>query len=295
MMPGSATESRAGLPNTFQFSQTNLQDYDDCPRRFQLRYVLMQPWPSLITGSPLEFEQYLQDTADFHRLARQYAQGIDPARLAATIHDEPLRHWWQTFLDHPPPDLPRTFPHPEIRPELVLTAPVLVAQSGYRLVARLDLLVAEPGRRLVVIDWKAVQKRPSRTNLARRLQTRVYRYLTVEAGAAFNGGQRPQPEQVEMVYWFAAHAGATERFPYDSTQHAADRAFLTGLIGQITAREELVWPLTPNQKLCRFCNYRSLCERDVEPGFPEELDDDAEPLDLDPLRLDLEQIAEVEF
>jgi hypothetical protein len=295
IMPGRATERLVRLPDNFQFSQSNLQDYVDCPRRFQLRYVLMQPWPSLITSSPLEFERYMQQTADFHRLARQYAHGIDRGQLAATIHDEPLQSWWHTFLDHPPPDLPQTFPNPETRPELMLSAPVLIPRPGYRLVARFDLLVAEPGGCLVIVDWKAVRKLPSRTALARRLQTRVYRYLAVEAGAAFNGGQRPQPERVEMVYWFAAHGGATERFPYDSAQHTADRAYLTSLVGEIAAREELIWPLTPNQELCRLCNYRSLCERGVKPGFPEELGDDVELPDLDPLRLDLEQIAEVEF
>ncbi len=86
-----------------------------------------------------------------------------------------------------------------------------------------DLLAVEPGERLVVVDWKAVLKRPSRANLARRLQTRVYRYLAVEGGAAFNGGQPPEPEQVEMIYWFAEFGGAVERFPYDADQHAGRR------------------------------------------------------------------------
>lgn len=28
------------LPGSFHFTQSSLQDYLDCPRRFQLRYVL---------------------------------------------------------------------------------------------------------------------------------------------------------------------------------------------------------------------------------------------------------------
>jgi hypothetical protein len=281
---GSKTERPARLPGTFQFSQGNLQDYVDCTRRFQLRYVLMQPWPGLITGSPAEFEQYMRRGADLHQLARQHEHGIDPARLAATIHDETLLRWWHTFLAHPPPDLPQTLR----RPEVVLTAPL----AGHRLVARFDLLAVEPGQRLVVVDWKAVHKPPSRSILARRLQTRVYRYLAVEAGAAFNGGEHPQPKQVEMIYWFAARHGATERFPYGAGQHAEDQGYLTGLISEIATRNELIWPLTPEERNCRFCNYRSLCERGVGPGFPEDLEDDPEPVALD---FDLEQIAEVEF
>jgi CRISPR/Cas system-associated exonuclease Cas4 (RecB family) len=272
------------LPATFQFTQGKLQDYTDCMRRFQLRYVLMQPWPALVTGDPAEFEQHLQHGRDFHRLAQQHALGLEAERLVATIHSPDLARWWQTYLAHPPADLPQTVR----RAEVVVAAPL----GGFRLVAKFDLLAAEPGERLVVVDWKTALKRPSRTVLARRLQTRVYRYLAVEAGAAYNGGQRPQPEQVEMVYWFAEFGGALERFPYDAAQHSADGEDLAALLADIVAHHESIWPLTSDQRRCRFCNYRSLCERGVQPGFLSDLDEDLEQLELE---IDLEQVAEIEF
>jgi CRISPR/Cas system-associated exonuclease Cas4 (RecB family) len=266
------------------FSQGSLQDYVDCPRRFQLRYLLMQPWPALITDAPGEFEMHLQRGADFHRLAHQHTLGLDAERLAATLHDETLARWWSTFLAHPPARLPETIR----RAEVAVTAPL----AGQRLVAKFDLLAVEPGQHLVIVDWKTSLKRPSRVTLARRLQTRVYRYLAVEAGAAFNGGQRPEPEQVEMVYWFAEFGGATERFPYDADQHAADHDYLAGLIAEITIRDEETWPLTPDERQCRFCNYRSLCERGVKAGFLGDLDEDVK---MDELEINLEQVAEIEF
>jgi CRISPR/Cas system-associated exonuclease Cas4 (RecB family) len=272
------------LPDTFQFSQASLQDYVDCPRRFQLRYVLMQPWPALITGNPGEFEQQMRRGAELHHLAHQHALGIDAERLAETIHDETLARWWQTFLAHPPADLPQRVRHPEVR----AAAPLV----GYRLIAKFDLLAAEPGQRLVVVDWKTVRKPPSRTVLVQRVQTHVYRYLAVEAGAAFNGDQRPEPDQVEMVYCFAERGGSTERLAYDAEQHAAAHGYLADLLTEIAARGEGIWPLTPNERHCRFCNYRSLCERGVKPGFLDDLDDDVE---LAGFEIDLEQIAEVEF
>jgi CRISPR/Cas system-associated exonuclease Cas4 (RecB family) len=272
------------LPNTFQFNQSSLQDYVDCPRRFQLRYVLMQPWPGLITDSPAQHEQHMQRAADFHRLAHQHALGLDADHLAARIHDETLARWWRTYLEHQPPDLP----HAIRRAEAVLAAPL----AGYRIVAKLDLLAVEPGERLVVVDWKTVLKRPQRSVLARRLQTRVYRYLTVEAGAAFNNGHRPRPEQVEMVYWFAVSGGDTERFPYNTDQHAADRAYLAELISRIASNKDSPWPLTADERTCRFCNYRSLCDRGVRAGFLDELEEDTESGELDII---LEQVAEIEF
>jgi len=272
------------LPDTFQFSQANLQDYVDCQRRFQLRYVLMQPWPALITEPALDAERHMQRGADLHHLAHQHTLGLDAGRLEATIHDEVLARWWHAYLAYPPRDLPETLRRAELR----VAAPL----AGYRLVATYDLLAAEPGERLVVVDWKAVLNRPSRATLARRLQTRVYRCLAVTAGVAFNGGQPPRPEQVEMIYWFAEFGGAIERFPYDAEQHTADSDYLFGLITEITAHSEPIWPLTSDERRCRFCNYRSLCERGVTAAFLTEVEDDLEPAEV---TIDLEQIAELAF
>jgi CRISPR/Cas system-associated exonuclease Cas4 (RecB family) len=272
------------LPDTFQFSQHNLQDYVECPRRFQLRYVLMQPWPALITGEPQGMEQQIQRGADFHHLAHQHTLGLPAVQLEETIHDERLLQWWHTYLTRFPADLPTAVR----RPELLVTAPLF----GYRLMAKFDFLAVEPGQRLVILDWKTVRKRPSRASLSQRLQTRVYRYLAVEACAAFNDGQRPRPEQVEMIYWFAQDRGNTERFAYNTAVFSQDRDYLTNLISESTSRQESVWPLTPNERLCRFCDYRSLCERQIKPGFLGDLDDDPQDFDLE---IDLEQIAEIEF
>ncbi len=276
--------------NALQLSQLKLQDYVDCARRFQLRYLAEQPSPALIVDSPLELERLVQRGADFHHVVHQHLLGLDVAALEASIQDEQLAAWWRTYLAHPPAGLPQAV----LRPEVVLAAPLEAAVPA-RLVARFDLLAADPGRRLVVVDWKTVSRLPLRDRLAERLQTRVYRYLAVEAGAAFNGGRRPEPEQVEMVYWFAAHGGHTERFAYDSAQHAADRQVLAALAAEIAARrerDEAIWPLTPDREQCRFCSYRSLCERGVKAGSLENLEDDVESLDIE---IDLEQVAEVEF
>ncbi len=90
-----------------------------------------------------------------------------------------------------------------------------------------------------------------------------------------------------MVYWFAAFGGATERFPYDGEQYASDREYLSQLVSEITKRQEATWSLTSDERRCRFCNYRSLCERNVGPGFLEDLDED---LELAEIEIDLEQV-----
>jgi hypothetical protein len=303
------------LPTDFQFSQGSLQDYVDCPRRFQLRYIQRLAWPAVEAEPPLENERHLQQGAAFHRLVHQHVLGLSPERLSSTITDEDLSRWWHNYLESAPADLAKWR-----YPEVVLSAPV----SGHRLVAKYDLiaLMAEGLRSSLILEWKTSRKRPQRKWLAERLQTRVYPYLLVRAGShllEIGEGElevedwRPffQPEQVEMVYWFANFPQDPERFPYDAAQYEVDGAYLASLIEEI---KELAlspvlspveglskglgdgdFPLTTQERRCRYCPYRSLCQRGVRAGTFDEAEDDMTPEDLSQLDFDFEQVAEIEF
>jgi hypothetical protein len=276
------------LAPTFQFSQHALQDYLECRRRFQLRYLLRQPWPAVQSEPLSEFERLMDLGLQFHQLLRRHNLGISEQELARTIQDPDLRRWWRNYLESPPPDLPTTARHPEI----ALSAPV----AGHRLTARYDLLAVEPGRRAVVVDWKTGRGRPDGAALAARMQTRVYRYVLVRAGANFNRGTALQPEQVTMIYWFAEHPAQPEILPYDTLAYQEDKAFLSDLIARIETEARGVegeWPLTTDERLCRFCTYRSLCDRGVLPGPLSEFDTD-EVLDLG-LEFEFEEIEEIEY
>lgn len=276
------------LADDFQFSQGSLQDFVDCKRRFQLRYLLQIAWPAVPAEPYLENEQHLRQGALFHLMAQQHTLGVDEARLTAMAQEEPLAGWWQNFVQGRPAIDGTCFP------EAILTAPL--GQSGQRrLLAKMDL-VAVTGERATIFDWKTSRHRPPRAWLADRLQTRVYPYLLVQAGAELNGNRSFTPEQVEMVYWFAGFPDRPERFVYSADQYAEDGALLAGLTEQAAAlslRDE-PFPLTPDESMCRFCVYRSLCNRGVAAGDLAELDfDDSDlPLELD---IDFEQVAEVAY
>ena len=85
------------LPPGFQFSQGSLQDYVDCPRRFQLRYLLRVAWPALEAEPALENERHLRQGAAFHRLVHQHVLGLPPERLSRTVTDEAVRRWWRNY------------------------------------------------------------------------------------------------------------------------------------------------------------------------------------------------------
>ena len=267
-----------------QLNQQNLQDYTDCPRRFQLRHVLGVAWPAVKAEPIEEAERRARLGQRFHRMAYQHSLGIPAGQLESGIDDEDLRRWWHNFLTAPPRGLPMGLR----RAEVSLSTPL----AGYRLTARYDLLAADPGERLVIADWKV--RRPKRAHfLEKRLQSVVYPYVLVEAGAAFNGGEPAQPEQVTLIYWFADAPDDPLTLAYDAGRHATDRTRLTALIREIEAHDEAVWPLTDDARACKFCTYRSLCDRGRVAGDVDELDDEPELEEL--LDIDLEQIAEIAF
>ncbi|MGC1378508.1 MAG: PD-(D/E)XK nuclease family protein, partial [Anaerolineales bacterium] len=59
------------IQNPFTFSQSSLQDYVDCARRFQLRYIEHLQWPAVETAPVLENERRQLEGQQFHRMAQQ--------------------------------------------------------------------------------------------------------------------------------------------------------------------------------------------------------------------------------
>ncbi|GAB4516168.1 MAG: PD-(D/E)XK nuclease family protein [Anaerolineae bacterium] len=272
------------LPEDFAFSQASLQDFSECPRRFLLRYVRRLSWPAIEAEPALENELHMQQGARFHAMAHQLLLGVPEAQLNPMAQEEPLSRWWQAFITH------RPFAIEGARyPEITLAAPI----GDYWLVAKYDLLMAtEQG--IVILDWKTNRRRPRRSWLERRWQTRVYPYLAVLAAGEITGTP-VDPGQVEMIYWFAAEPGRPERFLYDQVRFHEDARAVNAVVQDILTREEDDFQLTSEERHCRYCVYRSLCDRGVRAGAVDEQEAEAEPEPTLDFELDFEQIAEIEF
>ena len=272
------------IPDNFAFSQNNLQDYVDCPRRFELRYLQKLAWPAIQSEPVLAVERHMQLGERFHRMVQQHQSGL-AAEMVGMLASEPeLAEWWQAYLDAAPEPLPE-----KRLVEYTLAAPF----DGYRLVAKYDLLAITPGERVVIVDWKTSTKKPRRSILASRLQTRLYPFLLAEAGKGINGGKSFAPEQIELIYWFTADAHNPEHFPYSAKQYGEDKNYLHNLIADVVNASQTDFPLTSDLKMCRFCNYRSLCDRGEGAGEMEVeslVDESGSGFDID-----FEQIAEIAF
>jgi CRISPR/Cas system-associated exonuclease Cas4 (RecB family) len=279
------------LPPGFQFSQGSLQDFVDCPRRFQLKYIQQLAWPAVEAEPALENEHLLALGADFHRLAQQYFLGIPAQKLARLAgRDASLERWWEAFANEA--EKIAQWQGKKTLPEMSLSTAI----AGYRLVGKYDLLVApragEGG--FLIYDWKTSRKQPRREWLAAALQTRVYPYLLAKAGARLNQNRPIAPAQIEMVYWFTDFPSAPIRFPYSDEQFTADEADLSGLIAEIETLGETPAPLAMDEKRCRYCIYRSLCNRGVSAGPLDEMEAENAQAEFE-FELNFEQIAEIEF
>jgi hypothetical protein len=314
------------LPPTFSFSQSSLQAFDDCPRRFWLAYVEQLPWPAVEASPIQEHEETMRLGERFHRLVQRAEIGIAPTIVAAGL-EPPLSTWFDAYLRHRPADLPDQF----VEIERVLSvdvgargerreatssdiafpntefsfnqdaSPSLPASP--RLAAKFDLIAAERGGRVVIVDWKTARRRSDPATLRQRWQSIVYPYVLVEASAALPWGPA-RPEQVEMRYWFTVAPGQPVTFRYNAAQHDANRQRLESLLARILAGErEVDFPKvadtpTNRKRFCAFCVYRSRCNRGDAAGDLDELDDAEEffAVDLErALEFTLADVEELAF
>jgi CRISPR/Cas system-associated exonuclease Cas4 (RecB family) len=269
------------LPLT-TLSQSSLQDYVDCARRFELRYIQRLSYPAIETEPALENERHQQEGEYFHRLAQQSLVGIPAEQVARLANTPNLQRWWENFSGLN--DLKKLS---GLRTEVALSAPL----GRVRLLAKYDLIGQGANDKVYIYDWKTYRRRPKNDWLLTRMQTRVYRALLVQAGAHLNGGRPILPEQVEMIYWFADFPNEPARFPYQADQFKRDWDALSRLAEEIVSAS--VFPLTEDRVKCGYCPYRSYCNRGVRAGdgLDVELETEAEEL----FNINFEQIGEIAF
>jgi CRISPR/Cas system-associated exonuclease Cas4 (RecB family) len=273
------------LPSQFVFSQSSLQDYADCPRRFQLRYLDRLLYPAAESEPALENERRQQEGQEFHRLAQQYLLGIPTEKLARLANTPDLQRWWENFINSK--DLSGLRDLTGLYPEVALSAPL----GDFRLLAKYDLIAVTGDEKIVIYDWKTYRKRPRDEWLSARWQTRVYRALLVAAGAQLNSSRPIVPERCEMVYWFANFPEEPARFPYNASQYKRDWEVLVKLTEEI--RTASSYPLTDDRQMCAYCTYRSYCDRGIQAGNLDMIEAEMEAESL--FDVNFEQIGEIEF
>lgn len=262
-------------------SQSSIQDYVDCPRRFKLHYIDHLTYPAMESEPALDNEKNMQEGELFHRLVQQSLLGLDPEKLARLAAPPNLDRWWRNFVDHGP-----SLEGWKLYPEYSLSAPL----EGSRLIAKYDLLAVRDGWARIY-DWKTYKRQPRKDRLAARWQTRVYPALLARSGGFLAELEAIPPENIEMHYWFPEFPGEPVVFTYDSRQYKRDWNALAAIAQEIEAEQEYL--KTEDLPRCKFCTYRSYCGRGTEAALEEERDLDLELTGME--GLDFEQIGEIAF
>ena len=270
------------LPTPFKFSQSSLQDYHDCPRRFQLRYIEQLAWPAVESEPTHEYEQHQIEGSLFHRMVQQQIIGVPAGKIGKLAQSENLMRWWAAYEQFAPALSGYT-----LYPEHTLSAPL----GDDRVMAKFDLIAIKVGEKAIIYDWKTYRKRPRNEHLATRWQTRLYPALLAQAGLRLNGGKKILPEQIEMVYWFANFPHESAVFAYNDAKFQRDWDSVEKIIAEIKAVNE--FPMSEDEHPCRFCSFRSYCDRGKKAGSWDEMEAETEAEEN--FTLDFEQIGEIAF
>jgi CRISPR/Cas system-associated exonuclease Cas4 (RecB family) len=268
------------------YSQSNLQTYIACPRKFELKYILKRVWPAIQSEPILQLEDLMRQGNQFHLMVQQYFSSVDPDLISQQIKNNSLKNWWNSFLA-----FSNQISDYTNQSEINISANL----DGKRIIGVFDLLSYSNNGKFIIIDWKTNQHKPPKKFLEQQIQTRLYPLLLTLSGQQWNKNERISPSQIEMIYWFSNDPESPESFLYSEQQHEQDKEYFTQLINQIETTKIGEFPLTTNEKLCNFCQYRSLCNRGIKPGQFDEQFVDLENIFEEISDFDINQIGEIAF
>ena len=278
--------AKSGLLGSFILNQSNLQDFIECPRRFQLRVVEEQSWPAAASTPIDSSERSLLLGNRFHQACHQFFLGIPPSKIIQTLSDPVLIEMFDAFVDYG-----KTLINQPHFSEQMLQ----LSFGNHVLNAKFDLIV-EQNDQIWIVDWKTSPLKPPLSQLSDRVQTYLYPYIFAQSGSGLFGQDNILPENIFLSYWYPLSSDPAVIFQYSSDQHDQVKKRLGLLLDEID--KYLIsndkFPLTDDQEKCQYCPFRSLCDRGVEAGLfsPSFTPEDNDSLDF---RIDMDQISEIEF
>lgn len=243
------------ITNNLTFSAKKVQDYIDCQRRYELRYLLNQSCPAISSEPILEIESNIKKGSEFHFLIHQYLSNIPEEILKRTILDDSMKEWFENFLS-----FYKILEVKSIFSEFRLNAKIEVS----RFTAVYDVIYLTENEEIGIIDWKTSKYIPNKKNLASKIQSVLYPFILHEGSAEFLPGFNYPPENISMRYWFPHSPFEEIIFPYGLETHEKNRDFLRSITCEIQEKKLGDFVLTEDEKKCGFCLYRSLCNRGVK-------------------------------
>lgn len=242
------------LGKGFRFSQTALATFYVCRRQFWLRYVLKVQWPAMLTDRMAGWENAIERGSLFHRWVHQDSVGMDLTDSVRGTGDPLLQRWWSNWCNTPP-----MLPKGVLYSEIQLSVPI----QSHRLVAQFDRMIITEEGHLHIGDWKTGLREPEQSVYEASWQTRVYRFVAVEAGAIFSSNSAIAPSEVLLTYWHANSPTALQPILYSDSEHERIRLEIEQSIAEISElpNEIEAFPKCRDRAACSRCTYAVLCAR----------------------------------
>ncbi len=240
-----------------RLSQTALETFERCPRRFYLRYREALDWPAPVSADPEQLAEAMERGRRFHAWVERQGDGsastADGADDRIPGDDPVLARWIRAYVESGLGTLPG------LRiDEVELSAPL----AGRRLVARCDRLLLSPDGLLTIYDWKTGAPLASPEQMAQRWQSRLYPWIVVRAAPNLFDGLDLAPEQVRMTYWHPEQPEAPVTIDHDSAAQAEAERRLIARLEDLEGRDMAAdFPRTEDRRVCAHCAYRALCDR----------------------------------
>ena len=165
-------------------------------------------------------------------------------------------------------DFSKTFSSNKHFSELRLFAPL----ERHKIIAIYDLIMQTSAEKIIIFDWKTAMNRPKSRYIFDKPQSLVYPYVLRKNYEALFPGIQQKPH-ITMIYWYPEFPNDTLRLDYSDERHVETVPLLKDQLNAINKNiEDNHFPLTNNKAKCKYCPYRSLCDRGVFAGELKDLD-----------------------
>src|SRR6056297_1016627 len=256
------------------FSQSALDIFQKCRKRFQYRYIDGLYWPAK-WGIDAEIEKELEKGRKFHLLAERYY--LDGSIQDQIVEDPELNAWLKRLKSFLPYSQYVISSEQELR----------YRHKKFKFLAKYDLLYYNKEKKLIELyDWKTDKKSLLEKELENSTQSRFYLYLFKKAGQKYYSDKFDIQNNPDLIFWNPRFPEEKKIINYSDEDFSKDSIYFEDLVGKILMEDE--FPMTNNFNICRYCEYRPICrgkQTEKREIFEEDLDMD----------LNWEEIEELEF
>ncbi len=269
------------------FSASMLQDYRDCARRFDLKYIQNQLWPAIHAEPISEYEEIIKNGQRFHHLVHQYFSGIPAETIQKNISSVIISKWFRQFFG-----FIENQGFEKIHSEIRVSAQL----ETHRLVAVYDMITQINNSEIRIFDWKTSKRILKSNQLLSQIQSAIYPFILYEnAKTIFPEIQESPDLKIRMDYWFPEFPDDPVYFEYNAADHLHNIQEIGALLDEIEeSRSAGVFPKTSERGKCKYCQFRSFCDRGKNAGNFYDIESYSLIDDID-IRLDDLQAMDPEF